>query len=131
MSAAPSFAGNPTADGVNFALAGDWTLAAGARLETAAAALAREGRGRRRAVIDISAIGALDTAGAWIIDRTRQTLASAGVEANLEGVKPEHATLLREAGFRPTTAPQRKRRHVAVTLIADIGETVVQASAIS
>jgi phospholipid/cholesterol/gamma-HCH transport system permease protein len=124
MSLAPTIASEASADGVKVALRGDWTLRAGAGLERQADALVEAAGSARRATFDISAVGSLDTAGAWLIDRSRQSLSAAGVEAALTGVRAEHATLLREAGYRTVDTPPRRRAPSATALLADIGESV-------
>ncbi len=127
MPAAPSIARQDLADGVRLALAGDWTLDAGAGLEREAAELLRAAAAAHRAVLDISAIRALDTAGAWVIDRSRQAIAATGVQATLVGVSAEHATLLREAHYREAEAPERPHVTPTIALLADIGQSVVTA----
>ena len=71
----------------------------------------------------------MDTAGAWVIDRSRQSLAARGVEARFVGARPEHAILLREAHFRPTEAPPHREMLTLTSLVADIGESVYTAGA--
>jgi phospholipid/cholesterol/gamma-HCH transport system permease protein len=127
MSASPALQAETTADGVLLRLSGDWTLSAGSALErTAAAISAARGTGRR-ARVDISAVGALDTAGAWVIDRARHELSARGLETELSGVRSEHATLLREARYREIESPPRRRPFLALALVSDVGETVALA----
>src|SRR5271169_42543 len=104
MSLAPTIASETSTDGVILALTGDWTLRAGAGLERQADALVAAAGAARHATFDISAVEGLDTAGAWLIDRSRQSLSAHGVEAALTGVRAEHATLLRAAHYRPVEA---------------------------
>jgi phospholipid/cholesterol/gamma-HCH transport system permease protein len=124
MSLAPTIASETSTDGVILALTGDWTLRAGAGLEQQAAALMAAADGAPRATLDISAIESLDTAGAWLIDRSRQSMSAAGVEAELTGVRAEHATLLRAAHYRPVDAPPHRHGPSATALLADVGESV-------
>ena len=100
MPASPLIATETTPEGVSFTLSGDWTIDAGAALERSAATLAKAGLGKRKARIDISGVDGLDTAGAWVIDRARQGLNAAGVEAEVVGVSHDRATLLDEAKYR-------------------------------
>src|SRR5579862_6191605 len=97
MSTAPAITSEETADGVRLALAGGWTIDAGSQLERRAAALMAAADGAHAASIDLSLIERMDTAGAWIIDRSRRSLAERGVAARFIGARPEHALLLREA----------------------------------
>jgi phospholipid/cholesterol/gamma-HCH transport system permease protein len=127
MSAGPALKAEDTADGFIVRLSGDWTLSAGAALERAAAAISAAVSGSGPASVDISAVGALDTAGAWVIDRARVELTARGQPTELKGVRPEHARLLKEAGYREISAPVQKRPFLLVALLSDIGETVVSA----
>jgi phospholipid/cholesterol/gamma-HCH transport system permease protein len=129
MSMAPAVTDEKTADGVRLALAGGWTIDAGAQLEKRADALVALAGGARAATIDLQRVDQMDTAGAWVIDRSRQSLAARGVEATIVGARPEHAILLREAHFRPTEAPPRREPPTLSSLVADIGESVCVAGA--
>ena len=65
-------------------LAGSWTIAHSAVLEAAGAALERAGvaaaQGARSGLtLDLSGVAALDTAGAWLVDRARARLEARGV----------------------------------------------------
>ena len=129
MSTAPAITSETTAGGVRVALAGGWTVKAGSQLEKRANALLAVAGGARAATIDLSRVDRMDTAGAWVIDRSRESLAARGVEARFVGVRPEHAILLREAHFRPTEAPARHEILTLTSLVADIGESVYTAGA--
>ena len=129
MSTAPAITSENTAGGVRVALAGGWTVGAGSQLEKRANALLALAGGGRAATIDLSQIDRMDTAGAWVIDRSRESLAARGVEAKFVGVRPEHAILLREAHFRPTETPPHREVLTLTSLVADIGESVYSAGA--
>jgi phospholipid/cholesterol/gamma-HCH transport system permease protein len=124
MSLAPTIVCEASAEGVTMALTGDWTLGAGAALERQARALVTAAADAPRATLDISAIENLDTAGAWLIDRSRQSLSASGVEATLTGVSAEHATLLGAAHYRAVEAKPRRHAPSLATLLADVGESV-------
>ncbi len=108
---------------VRVALAGAWTLEAGARLEDAARRLGEAPAG---AAFDLSALDGLDTAGAWVISRAKAQMDAEGRPARLAGLRPEHATLLREAAYAPQ-APDLPAPLGAAGLLADIGENVTRA----
>jgi phospholipid/cholesterol/gamma-HCH transport system permease protein len=124
VSLAPTIANEKSGGGVTLTLSGDWTLGAGAGLERQAEAIFAAARSSGRANLDISAIESLDTAGAWLIDRSRQALAAAGVEAALTGARAEHVTLLNAAHYRPIAPPPPRRAPSVAALVADIGESV-------
>jgi phospholipid/cholesterol/gamma-HCH transport system permease protein len=112
---------------VSFALAGDWVLAAATDIERAAEKMAADGSGATRVVVDLSHISRLDTAGAWVIGRALDELARAGVEASVEGARPEQAILLREAHFRRFETSERPRASLCIDILADLGRSVVAA----
>ena len=126
MPTAPTISSETSADGVRVALGGEWTLSSGSRLEREAEALIAAVGQTRRALIDISGLGRLDTAGAWIIDRSRHDLAEKGVDATLQGVRDEHATLLREASYRPAPILPERAVTTPISLLADVGESVYE-----
>ena len=124
MSMTPGVTSEKSPGGVRLALAGGWTVDAGSQLETSAKALLALASGARAAMIDLSRIDRMDTAGAWVIDRSRETLAANGVEARFVGERPEHAILLREAHFRPVEPPTPQESPSLTSLVADVGESV-------
>ncbi len=123
----PTFSSERSGDAVTLKLAGHWTLDACAGIETGAAALTAEARGSSRAILDLSDVQRLDTAGAWLIDRTRQELDSNGVAAEFASVRPEFGILLKEAHFRTFEEAKPRRSAFLMALCADIGESVVNA----
>ena len=104
------------------AFSGQWTIEAGGQLEAAARKvddLPEAGA----AVLDLSRLDGLDTAGAWVISRSRDRLEESGRGGQIVGARPEHATLLREAAYAPVE-PEPVRHRGAVPLLADMGESV-------
>ena len=129
MRSPPSIVAQATAEGLSVALSGEWTIDAGAALERQAAALQAAATDTRKTAIDLSAVDSLDTAGAWVIDRARQALQASGVPAELTGVSETHATLLREAAYRPDETPTEPRRLLMVSLIGEVGASVADIAA--
>jgi phospholipid/cholesterol/gamma-HCH transport system permease protein len=125
----PEFSSQRMGDTVTLNLGGHWTVDASAAIEARADALLVEGDGARRVVLDLGRVGRLDTAGAWLIDRARQTLAAKGVDARLESVRPEYAILLREARYRTLAVPRQPSGSYLIALLADVGESVISAGA--
>ncbi len=122
MTPAPSFNLIVEQDAARLAFAGGWTLDAGARLETESARALQSLEGRP-AMLDLSALDGLDTAGAWILSRILADIEASGQSARFVGARPEHATLLREAAYRESD-PAVIAPHGPASLLADMGESV-------
>ena len=105
---------------------GAWTLHWAGGLD---AALRRLATGGVRVVhLDLGGLEALDTAGAWLLERTRLTLARAGIEVQVGGAAPEHAHLLERVAEAGAPPPLRSTRHVSVLdIVARIGAAVIYA----
>jgi phospholipid/cholesterol/gamma-HCH transport system permease protein len=129
MPIAPAIACEQTAAGVRLDLSGGWTIDAGARLEQGAGALLSYAQGVRQAVIDLSGVEHMDTAGAWVIDRSMQALAAQGAATEVVGALPEHAMLLKEAHYRPVETAEPHGPPTLTSLLADIGGSVYGAGA--
>ncbi len=100
---------------------GSWETGALSALDGGLRRLAREPV--RFASIDLSAVDSMDTAGAWVLYRTRRDLRARGVAAEFEGVDRSHADLLArvEKGDVEQTLV-RDELHPVIALIARIGE---------
>jgi phospholipid/cholesterol/gamma-HCH transport system permease protein len=125
----PEFSSQRLGDVVTLNLGGRWTVDASAAIEVRADALLVESDGARRVVLDLGHVARLDTAGAWLIDRARQTLNAKGVDARLESVRPEYEILLREARYRALAVPRPPSGSYLIALLADVGESVISAGA--
>lgn len=124
MSTAPSTKSERTGEGVRVSLLGDWTVHAGRLAETEADSIILAADGARRATIDLGGIEQLDTAGAWLIDRSMAQLATAGMEVGYARAHPEHEILLHEAHYRVFETPKRARIAPLILVLSDIGESV-------
>ena len=80
MPSAPSTSSQRTAEGVRLALTGDWTVGSGRSAEAVAHSLVAAAAGAASATIDLDGVEHLDTAGAWLIDRSRAEMAASGVK---------------------------------------------------
>ena len=129
MPIAPAIACERTAAGVRLDLSGGWTIDGGARLENGAEALLTHAEGAHEALIDLSGVEHMDTAGAWVIDRAVQALTARGAATQVVGARPEHAILLKEAHYRPVETAERREPPTLTSLLADIGESVYEAGA--
>jgi phospholipid/cholesterol/gamma-HCH transport system permease protein len=125
----PEFSSQRLGDVVTLNLGGRWTVDASAAIEARADALLVESDGARRVVLDLGLVARLDTAGAWLIDRARQTLDAKGIDARLESVRPEYEILLREARYRALAVPRPPSGSYLIALLADVGESVTSAGA--
>ena len=127
MSAAPSFENHVGPSATSLALSGAWTVGAGRALETAAARLGGVAGGAAMVDLDLSQVENLDTAGAWVIDEARERIEAGGARTAYVNARPEHGTLLREAHYRSFDPPPAPAPHTLPSLVADIGESVVDA----
>jgi phospholipid/cholesterol/gamma-HCH transport system permease protein len=71
---------------------GDWVVAHAAEIDTAL--LGMDSYGRQAATFDLSNLGKLDTAGAWLLHRTRRVLERAGATVTVAGASTAQSTLL-------------------------------------
>ncbi|HEY8162212.1 MAG: ABC transporter permease [Methylocystis sp.] len=115
----------PLEGGARLALAGDWTLAASRRLEQKAQEIVDSGQRSNFVTIDLSRVSRLDTAGAWLINRSRRLLVGSNVAVAIEHARPEHDILLEEAAYREFPPAARRRIPIVVELLSDLGRSVV------
>ncbi len=128
IQAEPEVSSDRLGDAIVMRLAGRWTIAASGGLETAAAELEQQGARFGSAVIDLASIEAIDTAGAWIIDRARMQLEKAGVKVEVRWADARQQTILTEAkwrSFEVRAAPIKPES--LVDLLADLGKGIVTA----
>lgn len=107
-------------------IGGRWTVDSVKWLDSPLRQLSSTGIATAR--FDLAGLQELDTAGAWLIERTRRALASAGVSVTIGGARPDHARLLRrisEAAALPPVAPVRRRP--IIDFVAAVGEGAVDA----
>jgi phospholipid/cholesterol/gamma-HCH transport system permease protein len=102
---------------VNVRCAGAWTAQGIAPVEQRLTALTFPSASKL--VIDVSAISALDTAGAWLLHRTLRALEQRGVKVRVSGMRPEFDALLQLIAARAGTTEHAAP--VKVGLLASIG----------
>jgi len=124
MSSAPSTTCDKTGEGVRLSLAGDWTVNAARSAEAAAEDLIAAAAGAVGATIDLGGVEHLDTAGAWLIDRSRAMMAQTGTKVAYAAMTPAHKILLTEAHYRSFEAPGRAHVAPLIALLTDIGASV-------
>jgi phospholipid/cholesterol/gamma-HCH transport system permease protein len=120
----PGYFASPTSNGLRLTLTGSWTVDRVQALEAQAAALLAQAGSAAQAVLDFAKVDRLDTSGAWLIDRTRQSLSAKGVATRIENLRPEHEILLAEAHYRTFEAGKRRGSYM-IEMLADMGESVV------
>lgn len=111
---------------------GRWVIAFHGRL-TAATAGRAYARLRKlgpapaaSARIDLSELEALDTAGAWLVDRLRRRLEQEGHAVEVVGARPDHATLVAlMEGTSGSEPPVLKKPNAALAIVAQMGEQAI------
>jgi phospholipid/cholesterol/gamma-HCH transport system permease protein len=82
------------------------------------------------ATIDLSAVTAMDTAGAWLVERTRARLAAGGGTVELEGAQPDHLRLIERVRQAGTPEPIGRRRYPTLTdVVARLGKATLDSLA--
>lgn len=115
-------------DGLVLSAGGDWTINGVGLLDRQIRALAMNGTASAR--IDTSEIAALDTAGAWLLYRTRRELTAGGASVQVDGLDPRHAALvdLVEKADSLHAETERVRPNVLLALVNRIGRSVCEAA---
>ena len=86
-------------------------------------------RGARRARIDVSALAALDTAGAWLIHRATKSLAEQGVAVAIEGADAAATSLIETARrFDVPYPPEPAPANAVLALVARVGRATIEIS---
>ncbi len=82
------------------------------------------------ATIDLAEVTAMDTAGAWLVERTRVRLAASGAAVELTGVKPDHLRLIERVRRAGMPEPLPPRRHpTLVDTVAGLGKATIDSLA--
>jgi phospholipid/cholesterol/gamma-HCH transport system permease protein len=128
MQAEPEVSSDRAGEAIVLRLAGRWTVSTGSALEVAAAEIERQAARFGSAAIDLKNIEAIDTAGAWIIDRARVRLAGAGVDVSIRWADARQQTLLKEAHWRSFDDGLAHRNGSGIVdLLADLGKAITVA----
>jgi phospholipid/cholesterol/gamma-HCH transport system permease protein len=120
----PGVASRRVGDAMRIDLSGNWILLASHELEAKAAAIVSAGLQASFAVIDLGGVTQLDTAGAWVINRTRHELAHKGVSVSIEHARHEYDILLEEAHYRVLRAPAKPWTNPLIDALAELGASV-------
>ena len=107
-------------------LKGAWTVRSVAALDQKMAAI-RPG-GARKARFDLSGLVTVDSAGAWLIARTRGALAAAGVEVKLEAADEHQKALIDKVLAAGLPEPHgRLPHHYMIDILARVGRALIEA----
>lgn len=108
---------------------GSWTIAAVAALDKRVKATSLNGA--RHAELDLSGVTRLDTAGAWLLYRTRRDFAAAGVDAAFTGVDARYTPLLDLVEQADLAHPEieRVRPNPILVVVNRIGKAMCDAGA--
>jgi phospholipid/cholesterol/gamma-HCH transport system permease protein len=123
MSAEPTFATEVKGDTLLVSFFGDWTITQ-PKTESQARALSSKAANTATATFDLSEVAAIDTAGAWLIDRCRVEINQRGGQATFAHASDEHSILLKEAHWRKFEQAPIKHGSSLIGMLADIGQTL-------
>jgi phospholipid/cholesterol/gamma-HCH transport system permease protein len=101
-------------------ISGSWSAQHASAMELAVADLMA---GVRSGTItfDLSGVERLDTAGAWLLDRTRHELKARGCSVAFVRAREEHAILLDEVDHYDLPSNTQTKRHLLFDLLANLG----------
>ncbi len=114
--------------GLRIRARGLWTLARARDLDRLVSAFeVPTAGGGGEAVLDLSGVTGLDTAGAWLLDRLAERLRARGWRVRVTGAREEWRTLLDLVARRPAMRPEMPAEPPPlVALVADVGEATVR-----
>jgi phospholipid/cholesterol/gamma-HCH transport system permease protein len=102
-------------------LAGHWTTRTVAHQDRALSSLRL--KGAKRARVDLEAVEALDTAGAWLVDRTTKALEGQGLEVELTGGRQVHRDLIETVrGHEVACPPPPPAGSALAAIVARLGK---------
>lgn len=104
---------------------GRWTLRELPARETEIGEKATTARGR--VAVDLGRIEALDSAGAWLLNRMLAGLKARGATVDVVGLKPEHATLLRLVAGSDRPIEVEPEGDIVVVVLTRMGRAFVRA----
>lgn len=105
---------------------GDWSVSAILTIDEGLRKLAEAPASAREAVFDVARVTRLDTAGAWVLDRTATAFEARGLTARYEGLRDEHRILLDKVNELECPKPEHVTRQATIVEIIDrIGAAVI------
>jgi phospholipid/cholesterol/gamma-HCH transport system permease protein len=109
--------------GLRLAAGGRWQLAASPALDTELGRL--DLTNIRQAQFDLSALDALDTAGAWLLYRTQRRLEQNGAAVEITGAAPQDAALLQRMAPRERRSLLRPQISALRLLVERVGAAAI------
>ena len=101
-------------------ISGSWSAQQASAMELAVADL-MAGVTSKQITFDLSGVDRLDTAGAWLLDRTRHELKAKGCSVSFVRAREEHAILLEEVDHYELPPKAETKRHFLFDLLANLG----------
>ncbi|WP_084020847.1 ABC transporter permease [Microvirga flocculans] len=111
-------------DGREIVLSGSWVAQQATAMEDAVTEFIQEARDKIL-TFDLSPIERLDTAGAWLLDRTRHELKTKGYAVTFKSAHDEHRILLDEVDHYEVPPKQEAERHMVFDILAGLGQRVI------
>jgi phospholipid/cholesterol/gamma-HCH transport system permease protein len=105
-------------------ISGSWSAEQATAMELAVANLIATAKSTQ-ITFDLSRVERLDTAGAWLLDRTRHELRTKGCTISFVNAREEHGILLDEVDHYDVPLKTDVKRHRLFDLLADLGRTVL------
>lgn len=111
---------------LTLAALGDWVVTSAAELDRSLQALRFDVI--RSVIFDLGQLTRLDTAGAWLIHRTRRAAEAAGARVSLIGVDRKYESLIRAVAERERPAAEHPRHaNILIQLVERSGRALVEA----
>jgi phospholipid/cholesterol/gamma-HCH transport system permease protein len=124
MSDGPTLEQSAQGNALALRAAGAWTAPFAPALEKLVAEAEKLAGTKPDVEIDVSEVSKLDTFGAWLIERLRRSFTQGTVEAKINGLSANYASLVDEVR-RVTAAPATEATTVTITGMLDqVGRTV-------
>ena len=127
MDSAPQVAIEKQGGEARILLSGTWTAQQAEQVETAGDRVLGESAGAARVLLDMTGVERLDTLGAWVVDRARHGVETAGGSVRYVGLTETQKILLREVAFHDVASARTPAASPVVGMLADVGEGVVDA----
>jgi phospholipid/cholesterol/gamma-HCH transport system permease protein len=110
------------------ALDGSWIARRARVAETALTGALRELGEATSVTMDLRGVDRIDTAGAWLVERTRRGLVDAGAKVDLRATKDKQRILIEEVRTHYAAIPPSRPQERFVDVLADLGKGVIGAS---